>query len=98
MLMTSLIARVRAEIDDALADKGDDWIVRSVDVHIPVVNDVTEIEFLAELDDLLKKYGKTARVSVVPEVEIDGKWLTEQELRDLEADYYLSLMKDMDVE
>ncbi len=60
--MVSLIARVRMVIENAeeelMKNYGGYWNINKVAVIIKVNNDVDEIEFLNELDELLQKYGK----------------------------------------
>jgi len=97
--MSSLIAKVRVEIEKVLGGKDRSWVVREVNVCVPVLNDITKVNFLAELEDLLRKYGKLedTKVRAVAETYIDGRWMTEQEIKDFQAQYQLDLMKDMGI-
>lgn len=58
----------------------------SVSLVIEVADDLDEVSFLAELEDLARKYGK--------EVKIACDVLTEEDLIDLEADRYYDRLKE----
>ena len=68
----------------------EDWKVREAEITIPISTDGSDDEFLRELDQLLKKYGKfdEASLKCTPEFynEDEEEWWTIGELKDFIAD------------
>ena len=76
--MVSLISKIVKSLEEDERD--------SVSLVIEVANDLNEIGFLTELEELARKYGKEVRVAV--------DILTEEDLIDLEADRYYDRLKE----
>ena len=97
--MSSLLSRIVRVVDDEVAKfrkDGQWWTVRKVFLTIEVDDDVGEVGFVNELEELLRKYNKDVKISVEAEIWIDGLgWVTEEDLRDIEADMVRKLEMEM---
>ena len=78
--MVSLVSKISRLVED---DR------KKISIVVEIDNDIKELEFLSELDELLKRFGK--------EVRIESDIITEEELMDIEASWYCDRLKEAGV-
>jgi len=97
-LLTRLNSLIEVSVGRAKREFPDeDWVVREAQLTIRIRTDGSDDEFLKELDQLLRKYGKLEEASFkcVPEFynEDDEEWWTIGQLKDFLSDMEMEMWK-----